>query len=57
MKELGDARKTEGDTSYGEGARKWYRLFRREHMRPGQVSTKPTPTYVHPEQLVHWTAV
>jgi len=37
------ARKTEGDTSYGEGARKWYRLFRREHMRPGQVSTKPPP--------------
>jgi len=57
VKEIADATKVEGDTSYGEGARNWYRLFRRAHMRAGQVSTKATPGYVHPEKLVHWTAV
>src|SRR6059036_240273 len=46
VKQIAGAKKLEGDTSYGEGARNWYRLFRREHMRAGQVSTRATPGYV-----------
>jgi hypothetical protein len=32
----------------------WYRLFRREAMKTAAAPTKPSPSYVHPEQLVNW---
>ena len=57
VKEIADVKKIGRDTRYGEGARNWYRLFRREHMRADELPTKAWPGYVHPERLVHWTAV
>jgi hypothetical protein len=41
----------------GEGARNWYRAFRRERLRAGEAPLKTAPAYVHPEKLVHWPAV